>query len=78
MSANFSGFWSRLAAANPAMRDESTKMTMSVAAMKSLLEKAYRQGAADMDKAAGEFGDVGAKPGADPIPGQLKGMFGMK
>lgn len=47
----FNSFWFRLRTANPSLNDDDCKMTISVAAFRRSLEKAYEAGRSDITDA---------------------------
>ena len=71
MAANFANYWRRLTGANKSLSDEENRMSISVASVKSQLEKAYKAGAEDGAKMVRDFRDVGSDRGFGDIFGDL-------
>lgn len=59
MPSNFTALWQRLCASNPSLSDDDMRVTLTARSLRSQLEKAYQQGAADFQKAADDFAGLG-------------------
>lgn len=64
----FCFYWARIVHANESLKDESSRMTLSVESFKRQLEKAYEKGRED---------EKSSRP-ADPFGGLFNGMFGSR
>lgn len=68
---SFDDFWKRLKSANPALQDDSTKMTMTVAAFKRQLQRAYQKGYQD-------FIDSSKEITGDEMPDFMRDILGKR
>lgn len=61
----FSDYWRRLCLSNPSLEDEGTRMTITVAAFKKSVRRAFESGGKteeSLKSAASQFRNVGGKP----------------
>lgn len=65
-------YWARLVAANKSLSNEDTKMTISVAAFKKQIEKAYNAGAADKAEVAKKLKGIESNKPKSPLDDFMK------
>ena len=65
MADKFITLWRKLRAANQALHNDSTKMTITVASFRSQLKRAYEQGGADTAAMIKELEKLGKKSDFD-------------
>ena len=78
--ANFQDFWSRLCSANPKLRDDEIKMTITAKTFRDSLEKAYRAGTEDKAALIEKLKSAGKSDSSDIMEafGDLFGGIGPK
>ena len=80
MGQKFKEYWDQLCRANVGLKDDTLKLTISVASMRTQLEKAFEEGrkhpVTSRKDAAEDFAKFGRKESASDIFGAFGDMFG--